>query len=66
MDGLKMIAAEQGANAIIGLDLDYSEFSGNRVVLIINGTLVRLAQGKTAEPKRIEDAPGRTISRPPD
>jgi len=63
MDGLKMIAAEQGANAIIGLDLDYSEFSGNRVVLIINGTLVRLAQG-TTKPKRIEDAPGRTISRP--
>ena len=57
MDGLKMLAAEQGANAIIGLDLDYSEFSGNRVVLIINGTLVRLAQG-TTKPKRIEDAPG--------
>ena len=57
MDGLKMIAAKQGANAIIGLDLDYSEFSGNRVVLIVNGTLVRLAQG-TTKPKRIEDAPG--------
>jgi uncharacterized protein YbjQ (UPF0145 family) len=51
-------AAKQGANAIVGLDLDYSEFSGNRVVLIVNGTLVWLAQGKTAEPKRIEDAPG--------
>ena len=40
---LKYRAAEQGANAIIGIDLDYSEFSGNRVALIINGTLVEIA-----------------------
>lgn len=39
---LKMRAAEKGANAIIGVDLDYTEFSGNRIGLIINGTLVRL------------------------
>lgn len=43
MDALKCIAAEQGANAVIGIDLDYSEFSGNRVALVINGTLVKLA-----------------------
>jgi S-adenosylhomocysteine hydrolase len=42
---------------ILETALDYSEFSGNRVVLIVNGTLVRLAQG-TTKPKRIEDAPG--------
>jgi uncharacterized protein YbjQ (UPF0145 family) len=40
---LKYRAAEKGANAIIGVDLDYSEFSGNRVALIINGTLVEIA-----------------------
>jgi uncharacterized protein YbjQ (UPF0145 family) len=43
MDTLKFVAAEQGANAVIGVDLDYSEFSGNRIALIINGTLVQLA-----------------------
>ena len=46
MDALKYVAAEKGANAVIGVDLDYSEFSGNRIALIINGTLVRLAPNK--------------------
>jgi uncharacterized protein YbjQ (UPF0145 family) len=48
MNALKYIAAEQGANAVIGIDLDYTEFSGNRVALIINGTLVRLAPLQSA------------------
>ena len=48
MDALKFVAAEQGANAVIGIDLDYTEFTGNRVALIINGTLVRLAAIQTA------------------
>ena len=43
MNALKYVAAEKGANAVIGVDLDYSEFSGNRVALIINGTLVKIA-----------------------
>jgi uncharacterized protein YbjQ (UPF0145 family) len=43
MAALKYIAAEKGANAVIGIDLDYTEFSGNRIALIINGTLVKLA-----------------------
>jgi uncharacterized protein YbjQ (UPF0145 family) len=43
MNTLKYIAAEKGANAVIGIDLDYTEFSGNRIALIINGTLVKLA-----------------------
>ncbi len=38
---LKYRAAEKGANAVIGIDLDYTEFSGNRIGLIVNGTLVR-------------------------
>jgi uncharacterized protein YbjQ (UPF0145 family) len=43
MNALKYIAAEKGANAVIGIDLDYTEFSGNRIALIINGTLVKLS-----------------------
>lgn len=40
MATLKFRAAEKGANAVVGIDLDYTEFSGNRIGLIINGTLV--------------------------
>jgi uncharacterized protein YbjQ (UPF0145 family) len=40
MDALKYIAAEKGANAVVAIDLDYTEFTGNRIALIINGTLV--------------------------
>lgn len=43
METLKIMAAEQGASAIIGIDVDFTEFSGNRVGLIINGTFVKLA-----------------------
>ena len=39
---LKLIAFEKGANAIVGIDLDYTEFSGNRIGLIVNGTLASL------------------------
>lgn len=42
MEALRMLAAEKGADAIVGTDLDYTEFSGNRVGLILNGTLVKL------------------------
>lgn len=49
MDALKMLAAEKGANAVIGVDIDYTEFSGNRVALIVNGTLVRVAPLKSRE-----------------
>lgn len=41
-DALKVRAAEKGANAILGVDLDYTEFSGNRIGLIVNGTLVEV------------------------
>ena len=40
MDTLKFLAAEKGANAVVAVDLDYTEFTGNRIALIINGTLV--------------------------
>lgn len=39
---LKFLAAEMGGNAIIGIDLDYAEFSGNRVAVIVNGTIVKV------------------------
>lgn len=39
---LTMLAAEKGANAVVGIDLDYTEFSGNRVGLVLNGTLVEI------------------------
>ena len=39
---LSMLAAEKGANAVVGIDVDYTEFSGNRVGLVVNGTLVEI------------------------
>lgn len=39
---LKFLAFEKGANAVIGIDIDYTEFTGNRIGLIANGTLVKI------------------------
>lgn len=39
---LKFKAFEKGGNAVIGVDIDYTEFSGNRVGLIVNGTIVAI------------------------
>lgn len=49
---LRIKAARKGADAVIGVDMDYAEFSGNRVALIVNGTMVRLAteSGDEARP----------------
>jgi uncharacterized protein YbjQ (UPF0145 family) len=47
---LRIRAAENGAHAVIGIDLDYTEFSGNRIGLILNGTMVRLAQADASSP----------------
>lgn len=38
----KIKAVEKNANAIVAADMDYTEFSGNRIGLIINGTLVKI------------------------
>jgi uncharacterized protein YbjQ (UPF0145 family) len=40
---LKQKALDKSANAIIGIDIDYTEFTGNRIGLIVNGTLVKIA-----------------------
>ena len=39
---LKQKAFNKSANAIIGIDLDYTEFTSNRIGLIVNGTLVKI------------------------
>lgn len=39
---LKYKAYLKNANAIVGIDLDYTELSGSRIGLIVNGTLVEL------------------------
>ena len=39
---LKYKAFEKGGNAVIGIDIDYTEFSGNRIGLIVNGTIVEI------------------------
>ena len=51
MEALKYLAAEKGANAVVAVDLDYTEFSGNRIALIINGTLV-LVEPATPTPNQ--------------
>ncbi len=42
LDKLKYKAFEDDGNAVIGVDLDYTEFSGNRIGLIANGTIVEI------------------------
>ncbi len=37
---LKYISAQRGANAIVAMDLDYTEFSGNRIGVIASGTMI--------------------------
>jgi uncharacterized protein YbjQ (UPF0145 family) len=39
-DRLKYLAYEKGGNAVIGIDIDYTEFSGNRIGVVANGTIV--------------------------
>lgn len=48
LDALKYLAAEKGANAVVAVDLDYTEFTGNRIALIISGTLVFVESIQTA------------------
>ena len=41
---LKLICVQKNGDAIIGLDLDYTEFSGNRIGVIASGTLVSICE----------------------
>jgi uncharacterized protein YbjQ (UPF0145 family) len=42
LDRLRFAAFEKGGNAVIAIDLDYTEFTGNRIGLIANGTIVEI------------------------
>jgi len=44
LDKLRYRAYELGGNAVVGVHLDYTEFSGNRIGLIANGTIVDVAR----------------------
>lgn len=43
---LKKKAVDQGANAIVGVDLDYTEFSSNKIGIIASGSLVVIESQK--------------------
>ena len=48
LDELRREAASLGANAVIGIDLDYSEISGggkSMLFLVATGTAVKVARG---------------------
>lgn len=38
---LKYIAAEKGGNAIVGINIAYTEFTSNRIGFIVSGTIVQ-------------------------
>lgn len=40
-DKLKYIAAQKGGNAIVGVNIAYTEFTSNRIGLIVSGTIVQ-------------------------
>jgi uncharacterized protein YbjQ (UPF0145 family) len=46
---LRILAVELGGDAVIGIDIDYTEFSGNRIGLIVNGTIVQLDKAPTGQ-----------------
>lgn len=41
-DKIKFLAFEKCGNAVIGIDIDYTEFTGNRIGVIVNGTIVEI------------------------
>ena len=43
---LKALAYNKGADAVIAIDLDYSEFSGGMLFLVASGTAVKLKEWK--------------------
>jgi len=45
---IKYAALSKGGNAVVGMDIDYTEFTGNKIGVIISGTIVNIAK---IEPK---------------
>jgi len=52
---MKIIADEHGGDAIVGMDLDYTEFSGNRIGVIANGTIVKLQKKYQSNEEKLLD-----------
>lgn len=54
MQKLKFAALRKGGNALVGVDIDYTEFSGNRIGVVASGTIVLVertgSQGVPASP----------------
>ena len=46
LDALKFRAYEKGGNGLIGVDIDYTEFTGNKIGVVLNGTIVKLQKIK--------------------
>lgn len=42
LDRMRYLAANKGGDAVIGVDIDYTEFTGNRIGVVVNGTIVKL------------------------
>jgi len=42
MDKIKFEAYSLGGDAVIGIDLEYASFEGNRIAVIVSGTVVKL------------------------
>jgi len=50
---LKLQAFSQGGNAVIGVDIDYTEFTKNRIGVIANGTIVEVVPEDSFVPQAI-------------
>ncbi len=46
---MKTIAFQKGANAVVGVDIDYTEFAANRIGVVVNGTLVHIESKSALE-----------------
>jgi uncharacterized protein YbjQ (UPF0145 family) len=42
LENLRMLALHLQGNAVVGIDLDYAEFSSNRIAVVANGTIVEV------------------------
>jgi uncharacterized protein YbjQ (UPF0145 family) len=54
---LQLYAAERGGNAVIGVTMTCTEFSGNRIGVIMNGTIVSVVPVGKPEAAKLPAAP---------
>jgi len=60
LDNLRLLAIHLQGNAVIGIDLDYTEFSSNRIGVVASGTVVELERIPT-----LVHSAGRQVKRKP-